>query len=150
MLFWCVEQKHFPSCLKWKHLSDGAVSRSASPFLIGQKFPQKRASTHQHLKICKSQQLEPQLILCYKDCKGHHFPDIHNKGINREEKCIKWKQIKTIIKKKKKNRSWRESGHFFFLYCMFFFILQNGLWSRFFLIFLLIQTLAYMMELSQI
>lgn len=63
------------------------------PSLIGQKFTQKRASTHQHLKICKSQQLEPQLILCYKDCKGHHFPDIHNKGINREEKCIKWKQV---------------------------------------------------------
>lgn len=90
VLLCCVEQKH-PYLAEMKTSLVGPILAQRPPLPIGQKFPppQKRASTHQHLKICKSQQLEPQLILCYKDCKGHHFPDIHNKGINREEKCIK-------------------------------------------------------------
>lgn len=70
LVFW-TNIPYFPEMktpLWWRH--------PPSPSLIGQKFTQKRASTHKHLKICKSQQLEPQLILCYKDCKGHHFPDI--------------------------------------------------------------------------
>lgn len=31
--------------------------------------------------------IEPQLILCYEDFKDRHLPDIHNKGVNRKEKC---------------------------------------------------------------
>lgn len=55
--------------------------------------------------------IEPQLILCYEDFKGRHWPDIHNEGINEKEKC----------KDSKKNKiNWLgENLDTCFLYCMF-------------------------------
>lgn len=75
-------------------------TRVTAPFLIGQKSRRppttatKGASDNtdawkyaNHNNIA----IEPQLILCYEDFKGHHLPDIHNKGINGKEgkKCKK-------------------------------------------------------------
>lgn len=77
----------------------------------------------QRLKICKSQQLEPQLILCYEDFKDHHLPDIHNKGIYGKETCIHSNE-------KIKTSDLRESGHMFFELHVFIFCFITK-WSLF-------------------
>lgn len=71
---------------------------------IGPKLSPSWASTHGRLKICKSQQLEPQLILCYEDFIDHHLPDIHNKGIIRGEGKVYRLKWKTESKKTKQNK----------------------------------------------
>lgn len=93
---------------------------------IGPKLSPSWASTHGRLKICKSQQLEPQLILCYEDFIDHHLPDIHNKGIIRGEGKVyrlKWKteskKKKNKTKKGKKNIWIWETLDTCFLYCTF-------------------------------
>lgn len=117
MLIWRFEQKLFPNLLemktplRWRHFS---------PLLIGQKFTQKRASTHQHLKICKSQQLEPQLILCYKDCKGHHFPTFTTRVLTGRKSVSN--ENKTKPKKKKKKIRVGENLDTFFVLHVFFFL----------------------------
>lgn len=91
-----------------------------SPFLIGQNLP---PNEHQHSDAWKYANhnniaIEPQFILCYEDFKDHHLPDIHNKGINRKEKC---KDSNEEIKIK--NIWLGENLDTCFLYCMFFFVL---------------------------
>lgn len=129
---------------------------------IGPKLSPSWASTHGRLKICKSQQLEPQLILCYEDFIDHHLPDIHNKGIIRGEGKVyrlKWKTESKKKKKRTKQKKVRQTSEFeriwTLVFCtahfLFFHFYTKMVLNRVrFVNFLLIQTLAYMVVLSQI
>lgn len=107
---------------------------------IGPKLSPSWAPTHGRLKICKSQQLEPQLILCYEDFIDHHLPDIHNKGIIRGEGKVYRLKWKTESKKKRtKQKKVRKTSEFeriwTLVFCtarfLFFSLLyKNGLKSR--------------------
>lgn len=97
-----------------------------SPFPTGRTLPggstdARKYANHNNIAI------EPQLILCYEDFKGRHWPDIHNEGINEKEKC-------KDSKKNKINWLGENLDTLFFVlhvcwFVFFFFFLQNGLWS---------------------
>lgn len=94
------------------------------PFLIGPKLPPLMSiDTHEGLKICKSQQLEPQLILCYEDFKrsplARHSQQGYIRGRGRRSVST---QMKKRRKKIKKKHIWIwENLDTCFLYCTFSF-----------------------------
>lgn len=105
------------------------------PFLIGPKLPPLMSiDTHEGLKICKSQQLEPQLILCYEDFKrsplARHSQQGYIRGRGR-------RSVSTQMKKRRRKKKLRKNTSEFeriwtLVFCtarflFFFLFIQNGL-----------------------